>query len=93
MVLNFDLTPGSFRVKGVPQAKVMSLLSGSTGIAKFAAAAPLMTAVQGAVTSKVVAPAKVVPPRRHYYSWCHPPCHGDYSIKKISFEGLTKPEN
>ena len=72
-------------VKGVPPAKVMSPWSGGTGIAKFAGAAPLitvhLTAIQGAVRSKVVPPAKVVPPRRHHYSWCHPPCQGVYSIK------------
>ena len=69
-------------VKGVPPAKTMSPWSGGTGIAKFAGVAPFMTvhltAIQGAVPSKVVPPAKVVPPWRHYYSWCHPPCQGGY---------------
>ena len=59
-------------VKGVSPAKVMSPWSGVTGIAKFAGAAPFMTvqltAIQGAVPSKVVLSAKVVPPRRHHYS-------------------------
>ena len=34
---------GVAQVKGVPTAKVMSLWSRGTGIAKFAGAAPLMT--------------------------------------------------
>ena len=49
----------------------MSQWSGGTGIAKFAGAAPLMTvqltAIQGAVPSKVVPPAKVVPPSKHHH--------------------------
>ena len=58
----------------------MSLWSGGTGIAKFAGAAPLMTvqltAIQGAVASKVVPPAKGVPPRQLHYNWCRPPLPG-----------------
>ena len=72
-------------VKRVPPAKVMSSWRGGTGIAKFAGAAPFMTAqltaVQEAVPSKVVPPAKVMPLRRHHYRWCHPPCQGVYYIK------------
>ena len=66
-------------------AKVMSPWRGGTGIAKIAGAAPLMTvqliAIKGAVPSKIVPPAKVVHPRGHHYSRCHPPCLGFSSIK------------
>ena len=85
MTVQLTDNTGVAPVKGVPPAKVMSLWSGGTGMAKIAGATPLMTvqltAIKGAVPFKMVPPAKVVPPRRHHYSWCHHPCQGVYSIK------------
>ena len=76
----------------VPPAKVMSPRSGGTGIAKFAGAAPLATVqlatVQGAVSAKMVPPAKVLPLWRHHFTWCNPLARRFILLNKTSCEEL-----
>ena len=79
---------------GMAPAKGMTPWRGGTGIAKLYGANPFMTAqlnaIQGAVPSKVVPPAKVVPLRGHHYSWWHPLARGFILLNEPSCEGLPE---